>query len=155
MKKLFLLCLVLPISLSLSSCASQRAALGGIATVVIPTASKLIDTAVAIAVTAELLKDPATTHLKAVAFTTVANQFLAASANPTVTVAQLEDTLNKRLVALAPNPIIAASVIQLIGGLQGALNNVIGANTSGPLTQNTLIAINGIAKQVIAVSAFY
>jgi hypothetical protein len=152
----YLIFLLLPIlPLSLSGCASERAALGGIATAIIPTASKLLDTAVAIATTAELLKDPATTHLKAVAFTAIANQVLADSSNPTATVAQLEGTLNKQLVALAPNPVVAASVIGLIGGLQGALNNVIGTSTSGPLTQNTLVAISGIAKQVIAVSAFY
>jgi hypothetical protein len=150
MRKLLLLLPLLCLPL-LSGCA----ALGTFAAAVTPTASKVLDTAVAIGVTAELLKDPATTHLKAVAFSLIAQQVLADSSNPAVTVAQLEDTLNKRLIALAPNPVIAASVISVIGGIQGALNNIIGTSVSGPVTQGTLVAISGIAKQVIQVCAFY
>jgi hypothetical protein len=148
--------LVLVAALAVPGCTTtQTAALGSIATAVMPVASTLVDTAVTLAVTAELLKDPATTHAKAVAFAAIAQQVATDTSSPAVTVAQLEGMLNTKLVALAPDPVTKASVIALIGGLQNALNNVIGANTSGPITQNTLVAINGIAKQVIQVTSFY
>lgn len=153
--KLAILCLLLlPISLSLSSCA----ALGGLASAITPTASKVLDTAVAIATTYELTRDPLTTHVKAVAIKAIATQVAADSSNPAVTIAELESTLNARLLKLAPNPIIAVSLQDLIGGLKGALNIQI-AKTAGPtagaVTQGTLVAINGIAKEVIVVCEFY
>jgi hypothetical protein len=136
---------------SLSGCA----ALGTLASAVTPTASKLIDAAITIAVTAEILKDPALSHEKAVAFKAIATQVLAGSSNPTATLAQLENTLNSKLVALAPNPMIAASVIAVIGGLQGALNIQMAQTAGAVLTPSTLVAISGIAQQVITTCNFY
>jgi hypothetical protein len=134
---------------------SGCAALGTIATAVTPTASKIIDTAVDIAVTAEILKDPATSHAKAVAFKAIATQVLADAKSPSVTIAVLTDTLNAQLVQLAPNPIIAASVISLTGGLEGALNNIMGTAVGAPVTQATAVAISGIAAEIIRVTQFY
>lgn len=150
MRKLLLLLPLLCLPL-LESCA----ALGTFAQAVTPTASKIVDAAVTIAVTAEILKDPLTSHAKAVAFKAIAAQVLADTSSPSVTIAQLEATLNSRLVALAPNPLVEASVIELVGGLQGALNNVINTSAAGPVTQYTAVAISGIAKQVIQVCSFY
>ena len=144
---------VLPI---LNGCVSQRAALGSIAQAVTPTASAMINTAVDIAVTAELLKDPATTHEKAVAFKAIAMQYLAVTKNPAVTVSVLQETLTTQLVRLAPNPVVAASVISLTGGLQGALINVMaGSAVSSPITATTVVAVSGIANEVIRVCGFY
>lgn len=131
------------------------AAMGTFATAITPTATKVLDAAVTIAVSAEIMKDPLSSHAKAVAFKAIATQVLADTSNPSVTVAELESVLNARLVALAPNPLIAASVIELVGGLQGALHNVIGTTAAGPVTQYTAVAISGIAKQVIQVCSFY
>lgn len=139
----------------INGCATQRAALGSFVTAITPAASALLDTAVGIAVTAELLKDPATTHAKAVAFSAVAQQVVASTSNPTATLAQLETVLNQQLVALAPDPVTKAAIVNLIGGLQEAINNVITTNAGGALTQGTLVSLTGIAKQVIQVCAFY
>ena len=139
----------------LSGCASERAALGGIAKAVTPAASQVVDTAVAIATTYELTRDPVTTKAKAVAFKAIAQQIVADTANPATTVAMLEATLNAKLVSLAPNPIVAGSAISLIGGIQGALDNVIGTATGAPLTQQTLVSLRGVAQQVVNVCAFY
>ena len=143
------------LALSLVVLMSGCTALGTVQSAITPTATMVLDAAVSIAVTAELAKDPLTTHAKAVAFKAIASQVLLDTSNPATTVAQLEAALNARLIKFAPNPIVAGSVIALIGGLQGALNNVIAAKASGPVTAKTLVAINGIAKQVIQVCSFY
>jgi hypothetical protein len=142
-------------SLSLALVICGCTALGKFASVITPTATTILDTAVSIAVTAELIKDPATTKLKAVAIKAIAEQILADTANPTTTVATIEADLNARLAQLAPNPIIAASILALTGGIQGALNNYISAGVSATVTQNTLIAMKGIATEVAAVCTFY
>lgn len=131
------------------------ATLGKIATEITPAATKLVTTAVDIAVTAEIIKDPATSALKAAAFKAIATQVLADASNPSVSIAQLQGTLNARLAALAPNPLIAASVVDLVGGLQGALNNAIGKAVGNSVTQQTLVDIQGIASEVIKVCGFY
>lgn len=136
-------------------CFSGCATIGKLGTYITPTTVKMVDTAVDIAVTAEIIKDPLTSAEKAKAFKAIAQQVLADTANPAVTIAQLEGTLNARLAALAPNPLIAVAVADLVGGLQGALNNAISANTSNAVTQATLVDIGGIATEVIRVCGFY
>lgn len=143
--------LLIPLLFVLSSCA----ALGKFATAITPAASALVNTAVAIATTYELTKDPLTTKLKAVAFKAIAQQIVTDTANPTTTIAMLEATLNAKLAALAPNPVIAGSAISLVGGIQGALNNIIGNKVSGPLTQQTLVSLSGLAQEVVTVCTFY
>jgi hypothetical protein len=157
MRILALASIALIIGIGLSSCtAAQRAAVGTIATDVAPVASALVDTAVSIATTYELTKDPLTTKAKALAFGAIAQQIIADTANPTTTVAMLEATLNAKIAALAPNPAVAKSAALLVGGIQGALNNIIGTKVSGSkLTQTTLVALSGVAQQVVTVCKFY
>jgi hypothetical protein len=137
--------------MGLCSCA----ALGPIAAAVTPAASAVVNTAVDIAVTAEILKDPATSKAKAVAFKAIATQVLADTKSPTVTIAVLQETLTSQLVRLAPDPVTAASVMSLTGGLQGALTNIIGTPQGGAVTQATSVAVSGIASEVIRVCGFY
>jgi hypothetical protein len=151
---LFLIVVAL-LCLSLNGCATLTKVGATVGTYITPTTVKMVDTAVDIAVTAEIIKDPALSAVKAKAFKAIAQQVLADTSNPAVSIAQLEDTLNVQLVKLAPNPLIAASIISLVGGLQGALNNAISAQTSNAVTQATLVDIAGIATEVIRVTSFY
>lgn len=116
---------------------------------------KVVDSAVAVATTYELTRDPLTTKAKAIAFKAIAQQIVADTANPTTTVAMLEATLNTRIAALSPNPVVAASAVSLAGGIQGALNNIIGTNVGGPLAQTTLLDLSALAQEVVTVCTFY
>jgi hypothetical protein len=153
---LLLLAMLLPTVLFMSGCKNATAFLASpTGAAVVADAGKVVDSAVAIATTYELTKDPSTTKAKAVAFKAIAQQIVADTANPTTTVATLEATLTARIAALSPNPVIAASAVSLAGGIQGALNNVIGTSVGGPLAQTTLVDLGALAQQVVTVCTFY
>lgn len=141
--------LLIPLVLILTSCA----ALGSISSTLTPTNSALVQAGVDLAVGTAVGNNPLTEKAKAAAIKAIAIQVAADAANPAVTLAALESSLNTRIAALAPNPADLAAFMVLTQTLQAFLNTKI--TGTGPLTPQTSVAIVGVANAVIQATSFY
>ncbi|MDP9089185.1 MAG: hypothetical protein M3O26_10660 [Pseudomonadota bacterium] len=149
MKKLSLL---LP---TLVLCLSACTALGKLSTLATPAGNQLIQAGIDVGVATAVGNNPATQKIKALSIKIIAQQIAADAVNPAATLAQLESTLNARVVALAPNAADAAAFMVFASTLQGFLNGKIQSDTSGKITASTSVAIVGLANAVVTATSFF